>query len=325
MAYVNVRQKSDLVNIRNTLQKRFISEKLGEQDTHQENIRLLQPLIEPLKDISQHQQQMLQVLPEATSSSTMIKDNPLLAIQGAPESPISSEYANLRLGKISDKYLKKLSVAKDYDYAYGMHPIEGSIDFKLGISKVKIDGNNIVIDKNKYIGTEGLWKLLTLKNPGDVPQSDYEKYKKIMLQTKPFLKEDGSVKANKGSKYTNYIKPIYNEYKLLQELKQATAEVRKQVSTPRRSSVGDKDKDIIRDKEKERERNISGTGFKFLSSDPNKLVNRHKILFSEMQSGNTNVNVFNELQAINDELLRLGIFDKDLIESLNNFFSIINR
>src|ERR1700755_431113 len=92
---------------------------------------------------------------------------------------------------------------------------------------------------------------------------------------------------------------------LNQDIKKTTSEIRKKARTPRRTSVGDIS-------------NISGTGFKFLPSDPDELVNRHRILFSEIKSGNTNV--FNELQAINDELLRLRIFDKDLIESLNTFF-----
>jgi hypothetical protein len=65
---------------------------------------------------------------------------------------------------------------------------------------------------------------------------------------------------------------------------------------------------------------ISGTGFKFISSDPNELLNRHKILFLEMQAGNTNV--FNELQAINDQLYKLNIFDKEMIELLNIFLSL---
>jgi hypothetical protein len=39
-----------------------------------------------------------------------------------------------------------------------------------------------------------------------------------------------------------------------------------------------------------------------------------------MQAGNTNV--FNELQAINDQLYKLNIFDKEMIELLNIFLSL---
>lgn len=300
MAYVNIKEKSDLVNIRKILQKRFLNEKLGEQDIHQENIKRLQPLIEPIKDITTHQKEILQsqsAIPVITMSRTP------LAIEDVPASPSTPGY---NLGKISEKYLKGIFSHGKYDKAFGIKAIEGSTDFKLGNKIVKIAGNNLIIDGHQYIGTEGLWKLLTLKKPGEVSSNDYNNYKKIMFQTKAFLKDDGSsVKANKGDKYDLFVKPIYNDYKLLEDIKKTASEVRQKARTPRRSSVGDT-------------LNISGTGFKFLPSDPDELVNRHRILFSEIKSGNTNV--FNELQAINDELLRLRIFDKDLIESLNAFF-----
>ena len=300
MAYVNIKEKSDLVNIRKKLQKRFLNEKLGEQDIYQEDIKRLQPLIEPIKDIATHQKEILQsqsAIPLITTSRTP------LAIEDVPASPSTPGY---NLGKISEKYLKGVFSHNKYDKAFGIKATEGSTDFKLGNKIVKIDGNNLIIEGHQYIGTEGLWKLLTLKKPGEVSNNDYKNYKKIVLQTKAFLKDGGtSVKANRGDKYDLFIKPIYNEYKLLEDIKKTTAEIRQKARTPRRTSVGDIS-------------NISGTGFKFLPSDPDELVNRHRILFSEIKSGNTNV--FNELQAINDELLRLRIFDKDLIESLNTFF-----
>lgn len=309
MAYVNIKEKSDLVNIRKILQKRFLNEKLGEQDIYQENTKQYKPLIESLKDITTHQKEILQsqsAIPAITMSRTP------LAIEDVPASPSTPGY---NLGKISEKYLKGIFSHGKYDKAFGIKAIEGSTDFKLGNKIVKIDGNNLIIDGHQYIGTEGLWKLLTLKKPGEVSSNDYNNYKKIMLQTKAFLKDDGSsVKANKGDKYDLFVKPIYTEYKLLEDIKKTASELRQKARTPRRSSI----ENIPRRASVGDTPNISGTGFKFLPSDPDELVNRHRILFSEIKSGNTNV--FNELQAINDELLRLRIFDKDLIESLNNFF-----
>jgi hypothetical protein len=53
----------------------------------------------------------------------------------------------------------------------------------------------------------------------------------------------------------------------------------------------------------------------FLPSDPNELVSRHKILYAAYQAGNTGV--FNEIQAINDKLLELGIFNMEVVQKLN--------
>ncbi|CAF4581521.1 unnamed protein product, partial [Rotaria magnacalcarata] len=45
MAYVDIKQKSDLANLRTKIQKQFQNEKLGEQDVYEENVKLFEPLI----------------------------------------------------------------------------------------------------------------------------------------------------------------------------------------------------------------------------------------------------------------------------------------
>ena len=109
---------------------------------------------------------------------------------------------------------------------------------------VTIDGNYFIIDDKKYIGTEDLWKLLTLKNPGKPSDADLETYREILLKTKPFLQE-----------HTDRVKC-------------------------------------------------------------NRLTRQHRILLGAFQIGNNGV--FNELNAINDKLLELDIFDFEVVEKLNN-------
>src|ERR1700755_2083586 len=150
MAYVNIKEKSDLVNIRKKLQKRFLNEKLGEQDIYQEDIKRLQPLIEPIKDIATHQKEILQsqsAIPLITTSRTP------LAIEDVPASPSIPGY---NLGKISEKYLKGIFSHNKYDKAFGIKATEGSTDFKLGNKIFKIDGNNLIIEGQD---SEGIYKV----------------------------------------------------------------------------------------------------------------------------------------------------------------------
>jgi hypothetical protein len=117
----------------------------------------------------------------------------------AIEQPPKNINSILSLGILADRYLKTPSIA--YDHAYGLKPVEGSINFRLGRMDVRIKGNDFEIDDKTYNGTEGLWKLLTLKHPGDVLPEDFEIYKDIMLQTKGFLMEGSDkVKCNRGEK-----------------------------------------------------------------------------------------------------------------------------
>jgi len=58
----------------------------------------------------------------------------------------------------------------------------------------------------------------------------------------------------------------------------------------------------------------SGTGVRFLSSDPKTLMNRLKILLAEKWAGNNNV--FNEISAIADELRRSGALTMKQLKNL---------
>ena len=154
---------------------------------------------------------------------------------------------------------------------------------------LKIEGDDFEIDEQRYKGTEGLWKLLTRRTPGEVSEDDMATYQDMVKQTRAFLREDKDiVKCNRSEKYKDIIKPIYDEWKS---------------STPQLPPQPIK------------RRRIAGTGVVFLSSNPDELLARHKLLFGANQTGNTGT--YNELQVINDKLLDLGVFDMELARRLN--------
>ena len=219
-------------------------------------------------------------------------------------------YNTLTLGAISERHLK--TPALKFDHAYGIKPVQGSTNFKIGETEVQIEGNDLIVDDNRFEGTEDVWKLLTLKDPGaigDYSDDDVKIYSKLLSITKPFLREDGMLpKANRGLKWKNIMKDLYTAYS--------------------RSSIRDKiiliravQRRLSRcDRTRSESDYPSGSGVIFLPSDPNELVQRHKLLFGSYNAGNTGV--FNELQAIIDKLLSADIFDKDLGMKLN---TVINN
>ena len=261
------------------------------------------------------------------------------------------KYKTLRLGRLADRYLKIPSIL--YDHAYGIKPVEGSTNFRLGRMDVKIEGDDFIIDEEKYKGTEGVWRLLTLKNPGSPSLDDLDTYKKMMTKTKAFLLEgQDRVKCNRGNKYKTIIKPIADEWKgSVSEGRRAlsprgysspvnysspyTASNTGALSRSSPSTIDPSGSGIVklrvaqpgivkggvakprvatlRDSKDPKPRIVKPVIF--LPSDPNELVDRHRVLFGAYQAGNTGV--FNELHAINDKLLELGIFDLEIIEKFS--------
>jgi hypothetical protein len=295
--YINLNQLKRLTNLKASIHHQNRNQKLLYDDVHHELEQIYKPVIDPLKEIVNKPVIVPALAIEPAPAIPAVESSPAIP---AIEPPLPPTYQTLSLGILADRYLKTPVI--QYDHAYGIKPIEGSVNFRLGRMDVKVDGDDFTIDEKKYKGTEGLWKLLTLKNPGNTSPEDLETYKEMLLQTKAFLLEgQDRVKCNRGQKYKTIIKPIADEWR---------AET--PYSTPCASPAVMK---------RRRLQSVQGTGTVFLPSDPNELVARHKLLFGSFQTGNTGV--FNELQAINDRLLQLDIFDYEMIQRLNKWKQLI--
>ena len=48
---------------------------------------------------------------------------------------------------------------------------------------LKIHGDNIMPDDEVYVGTSGLWTLITYKSPKTYTEEDYERYKELLHET----------------------------------------------------------------------------------------------------------------------------------------------
>lgn len=286
MAYINITQKKDLLNLKNKIKGQFLEEKLLDQNIYKDVEKVYKPLIEPLKKIVDETSETKTELKEIKN---VAEPTNKLAIEAPPERQ------TINFGPISTKYFQSQLNQKDptTDFTYGIK-WEGD-KMKLGRKYINIVDDDIIIDGEEYKGTEGLWELLTKTKPENYTSEDKKVYEDIMLITLPFIHEDGTIKANRGEKYKNIIKHLYQKYK--------------------KSGIS---KEV--DKIRERRKSLTGSGMQFLPSNSNDLVERHKLVLASLNSGNSSVNLFNELQAINDELLKRGILKSDDIKSISNYF-----
>lgn len=286
MAYINIKRKEDLLNLKNKIQGQFLEEKLLDQNIYKDVEKVYKPLIEPLKRIAS---ETSETKTELKQIRNVAKPTSIPAIEAPPERQ------TINFGPISTRYFQSQLNQKDptTDFTYGIK-WEGD-KMKLGRKYITIEDDDIIIDGKKYKGTEGLYELITKSKPENYTSEDKKAYEDIMMIALPFIHEDGTIKANRGDKYKNIMKPLYQNYK--------------------RSGIS---KEV--DRMRERRKSFTGSGIQFLPSNSNDLVERHRLLFASLNSGNSSVNIFNELQAINDELLKRGILKSDDIKSISNYF-----
>ena len=302
MPLYDIKQKKDLIRLKKNLKKKAEVENLDDINYQTNLEKIYKPLTEPLNKFVEEAHQTKKVMGDIQNTQKNLaleyKKTPLLAIDKIPIKTVN-------LGDIAVKYLSNAMKKNIYDTTYGLKPIEGSNQFKLGNKVVDIIGNHIKIDDKIYELGEEEWKLLTLKDPGglkDYSETAWKNYYNIITHTKSFLREDGSLIWSKGNKYKNIIKFIYRQY--MQDLAAKETERIK----------------AVRQAQERRNSEPSGSGLNtiILPSNLNELVSRHRLLLASLKAGNTGV--YNEIQAINDRLFEKGILNSDDVISFQNKF-----
>lgn len=267
----DIRTKQELIKTANQIREKYRALKRGKFIIEEQRLEDLRPITEPLQKLVQDKidkpvVQKLKALP-STPSRIPLR---LETIQAPPPS--------LELGLTASKYLANY-LKKDNitDSTYGIRS-EDNNKFYIGNKNIEIAHDDITLEGQTYEGTDGLWQLLTLKDPKKYTRDDLENYKSILIKTnahKKGYKPDGALSSNKHTKYTKIIKDLFA----------VTGEGFKEVS-------GNKIDYIYWD-------------------DPNELIDRWRLLYMSQRAGNTGVH--NEIQSIIEELLeRKIIYKKDV-------------
>ena len=167
------------------------------------------------------------------------------------------------------------------------------------------DGDDIVVEGERFKGTPGFWALIISKNPSSdkYTNEDKKQYKHLLIKSNAVFKDNNPketrAKGNyQGNKWNEVIKPIWQEIKPKPKGKRGK---------------GGKGKGKRQEDPKP---GTSGTGLKILPSDPNALIDRFDLLFSSKKAGHTGVK--NEIVAILDELKRQGVINVNEYKKLNS-------
>ena len=186
------------------------------------------------------------------------------------------------VGKIAKHFLNK----KYRDETFGIRRKKGH--HYIGNKHVIVEDDDIIIKETgeRFVGTSGLWGLITSKNPDkegiDWTKKDYASYRRLMLKTNALHRGDNPNNPNPKSsgsyKWKYILSPIwFNE---------------------------------------EPKKGYEGSGVVVIPSDPNALLERLDLLLASQEAGHTGVR--NELVSICDELKRQGVLDTKAYKKLNH-------
>jgi hypothetical protein len=226
----------------------------------------------------------------SSSSLSSIRATPSLNVSTADTSmntslgmPLMMALSNLKNGNAENYFHKVLTDPnREIDHTYGVSMDPELNYWKLGDSVIDLDEGAIIVKNKRFLYTPGFFELIFMKAPNNdlITNEDVKRYKEILELTSAHRKRDGSVKTNKGHKYTTIISNLF---------------------PPRTGSVSSK----------------RGKGIHFMDllgdakidyrhwNDVNELVDRLRLLVMSKRAGHTGHN--NEITAIVEELREAGV------------------
>ncbi|XP_065684399.1 uncharacterized protein LOC136096752 [Hydra vulgaris] len=203
----------ELASLKKSIYQDDVNEKLG-YDTLQTNLeKLYKPIIDSQSGIKEG---ISKLENKADQIANTFSNYPALLDSETKAIMPPEVVDNMRLGPIAAEYLK-LYTAKNSkkvsDDIFGIHYNESDKKFYIGKKPITIEGDDITIEGKKYIGSSGLWEIIVKSHPVRYTNNDRNKYKEILNQTDAIRSELNLAKprSSKGYKYTNVIKPIWEE------------------------------------------------------------------------------------------------------------------
>ena len=98
---------------------------------------------------------------------------------------------------------------------YGLYDKAGK--FYIGNKLAIIVDNDLVVGRDDYEGTPGLWELIVSKEPKNFTNEDYENYARLMVKTGALHRgndpENKYPKSSAGYKWKNLLKDIWYKSK----------------------------------------------------------------------------------------------------------------
>ena len=188
MSFLNISDphKRDLIvkeclELKKNIRDNLHSERTGEQQLQTDLSMFFKPITETQKTTAKEITEELKPIKEGIDKLPLAITFPAYPSIQAIEEPPEGEEDAPYIGEIAKTYLRKFTTKDEADRTYGLYDKAGK--FYIGNKLAIIVDNDLVVGKDEYEGTLGLWELIVSREPKDFTKEDYENYAKLMVKT----------------------------------------------------------------------------------------------------------------------------------------------
>ena len=164
-------------NIRDNLFRK----RTGEQELQTDLSNIFKPITETQKATAKEIMEELKPIKEGMENLPQAITFPAYPSIQAFEKPLEGEEEAPYVGEIAKTYLNKFTTKDEAGRPYGLYDKAGK--FHIGNKLAIILDHDLVVGKDEYEGTPGLWELIVSKETKDFTEEDYENFAKLMVKT----------------------------------------------------------------------------------------------------------------------------------------------
>ena len=301
----------EYLELKKKIRSNFLSERIGEQQLQTDLSKFYKPITETQKATTREITEGLKPIKEGIEKipeaiQTIVEEEE--EHEDEEEEEEEEEEEDKNIGEIARYYLEKQY--RDTTFGITKRKVENEKRHYIGMTHVIVDKDDIIIKETgeRFIGTPGLWELITSRDPKYFDVNDKYVYEKLMTKTNVIHRNNDPKnphpKGNRGDKWKKLIGPIW--YK-----SQGFSEENAIKMTNDR-----KYRERLVKKMRKIKSEYDGKGVVVIPSDPNALLERLDLLLASQEAGHTGVR--NELVSICDELKRQGVLDTNAYKKLNH-------
>ena len=280
----------EYLELKEKIRSNLLSERIGESELQTNLSKFYRPITETQKTTTREITEGLKPISEGLETirkdiyniPDIVSDMEAIKKYGKEKEEEEEEEEDEEDFGISTRYfLDQL----DNDEKFGIRKVKSR--YYIGNKRVNFKDDDIIIKETgeRFVGTVGLWGLITSKDPDkdliDWTKDDRYKYDRLMSITNALHKDYNprrGPRSSGGNKWKNILSTIWFN--------------------------------------KEPKKGYEGSGVVVIPSDPNALLERLDLLLASQEAGHTGVR--NELVSICDELKRQGVLDTKAYKKLNH-------
>ena len=147
----------EYLDLKKNIRSNLLPERTGEQQLQTNLSKFYRPITETQKATTKEITEELKPIKEGIENLPQAITFPAYPSIQAFKEPLEGEDTQY-IGEVAEKYLRKFLTKKEVDRMYGLHDKDGK--FYIGNKLATIVDNDLIVGKDEYEGTPGLWELI---------------------------------------------------------------------------------------------------------------------------------------------------------------------